>query len=74
MREKRCSTSKASQFFFLVVYDYSITQILFGGGAGGSRTYNLLSPYMFPHAETPKIILNYFSPHKEPQARKTLTG
>jgi len=56
MREKSCSTSKETQLFFIVVYKYSVTNILFGGGAGGSKTYSLLFPYIFAHAETPNIV------------------
>jgi hypothetical protein len=55
MREESCSTSKATQLFFVAVYGYSVTKILFGGGTGGSKTYSLF-PYIFPHAETPNII------------------
>jgi len=74
MREESCSTSKTTQLFFVVVYDYSVTKILFGGGTGGSKTYSLLFPYIFPHAETPNIILINFSSPTEPQPTKTLTG
>jgi hypothetical protein len=56
MREESCSTSKATQLFFVVVYDYSVTKILFSGGIGGIKTYSLLFPYIFPQAETPNII------------------